>query len=346
MFYTCEDSMLSRFDRFSRRDRFPLTAPAEFYSWQKKARHTLSSLLGLELLELCTASPAVTSVRTREDGILEENILIHVEKDVLMPVTILIPKDASRETRVFITPPGHLGGGKASLIGDRSNSEVARMIDFYNYDYALRLARDGYVAVAFDPRGFGERREKSEQGDDNILSSSCFGIAHMAESLGFTLMGLLVWDIMRLVDYIEARNEWGCISMLGFSGGGMQTLYTAALDERVSLAFISGYFYGFKDSFIRLNRNCSCNFVPGLFLHFDVQDIAAMIAPRSIVIQSGEEDHLAGERGMDNVREPYAELEKLYSMLGYSNRICLDIVPGGHHFDSSHYLDCIKAVEV
>ena len=55
------------------------------------------------------------------------------------------------------------------------------------------------------------------------------------------------------------------------------------------------------DSFVRLNTNCSCNFVPYLFLHFDVADIAGLVAPRPLVIQSAREDHLTVERGLDNV---------------------------------------------
>ena len=51
------------------------------------------------------------------------------------------------------------------------------------------------------------------------------------------------------------------------------------------------------NSFVRFNTNCSCNFVPSLFLHFDVADIAGLVAPRPLVIQSAREDHLAGEKG-------------------------------------------------
>ena len=87
------------------------------------------------------------------------------------------------------------------------------------------------VAVAFDPRGFGKRRERSEWGEENILSSSCYGLAHMAESLGLTLLGLLTFDAMRIIDYLEERKEWGEIRAIGFSGGGMQTLYLAALTK-------------------------------------------------------------------------------------------------------------------
>ena len=53
----------------------------------------------------------------------------------------------------------------------------------------------------------------------------------MAESLGLTLLGLLTFDAMRIIDYLEERKEWGEIRAIGFSGGGMQTLYLAALTK-------------------------------------------------------------------------------------------------------------------
>ena len=74
-------------------------------------------------------------------------------------------------------------------------------------------------------------------------------------------------------DRLSGREgEWntehlGCV---GFSGGGLQTLYLAALDERVRYAVISGYLYGFKDSLLELNGNCSCNYVPGLWNALDM----------------------------------------------------------------------------
>ena len=70
------------------------------------------------------------------------------------------------------------------------------------------------------------------------------------------------WDLMRLIDYVAARGAWslrelGCV---GFSGGAMQTLCLAALDERVRWALISGYLYGVRGALLTLNNNCSCNY--------------------------------------------------------------------------------------
>ena len=62
------------------------------------------------------------------------------------------------------------------------------------------------------------------------------------------------------------------ILTFGFSGGAMQSLYLAALDDRIHAVFLSGYMYGFRDSLLQMNRNCSCNYVPHLMEHFDIRD--------------------------------------------------------------------------
>lgn len=117
-----------------------------------------------------------------------------------------------------------------------------------------------------------------------------------------------VWDLMRLVDYIKTRpdcngDKIGCI---GLSGGGLQSLWLAALDDRIMFATVSGYFYGYRDSLLEMNQNCCCNYVPGLWEHVDMGDIGALIAPRALVIESGMQDHLNGRRGIVNVLEQVA----------------------------------------
>lgn len=346
MYYTSLDSFLRKYEKLSRKDTFPLNSEEDFLSWQKSAREKLSSLLALDLLQKPHSTLAEKQYeRHLDSGIKVEHITIHVEDDVIMPMYILIPQSADCSTPVFLCPPGHMGGGKESVAGFRDNAEVSKMIDHFNYDYALKLAEEGFVAVAFDSRGFGERREIDNQGDDKILTGSCYGLAHMAEPLGFTLAGLLVWDIMRLVDYIEERGEWGEVRGLGFSGGGLQILYASALDERIRLSFISGYFYGFRDSLLILNNNCNCNFIPNLWRYYDVADIAALIAPRPLVIQSAENDHLNGPRGLENVFEPMEELSRVYSLLGKRDKLYHDVVEGPHHFEDKNMMAAIRSVE-
>ena len=81
-----------------------------------------------------------------------------------------------------------------------------------------------------------------------------------------------------------------------------------------------------------------------LYLYFDISDIAGMIAPRPLVIQSGESDHLAGERGLINVLEPMNELRSVYSLLTAEERLYHQIVKGPHHFEKEGLYEAMERV--
>ena len=66
---------------------------------------------------------------------------------------------------------------------------------------------------------------------------------------------MAVWDLMRLSDYLLALSESnGFLACAGMSGGGQQTVWFSAMDDRVKAAITSGYFYGFKESLIELPK--------------------------------------------------------------------------------------------
>ena len=77
----------------------------------------------------------------------------------------------------------------------------------------------------------------------------------MAEPLGETVAGMCTWDASRLIDYVYEQGEWDTddLGVVGFSGGGMQTLWLSALDDRVKKCIISGYLYGYRDALLLLN---------------------------------------------------------------------------------------------
>lgn len=144
-------------------------------------------------------------------------------------------------------------------------------------------------------------------------------------------------------DFSEERR-WNPerIIAFGFSGGAMQSLYLSALDERIHAVFLSGYMYGFRDSLLRMNRNCSCNYVPHLMEHFDMGDIASLIAPRRLMIQSCREDRLAGVRGLTNVQEQIDIIRANYAVTGNTENVQQDIEDGPHHLDTRQLQDIAK----
>lgn len=348
-YYGSLPNMKAKFDRLARKDLFTGQTREQWETWAQTARNTLSGLLGLDRMDSVPLAPQLLETVTAEPDIIREKVLLQTEEDVWVPMYILIPQKVTKP-KVFIAPPGHQGAGKFSVAGVSGIPAVADAIRKFNYDYGMQLARLGYVAVCPDCRGFGERRDEALQHDDekSFLTSSCFHLAHMAEPLGETVIGMCVWDLMRIMDYIRTRDEWDTneVSCLGFSGGGMQTLYFSALDERVRNVFISGYLYGFKDSLLILNGNCSCNFVPHLWEHFDMGDIASLIAPRKLFVQSCRGDHLNGARGLENVYEQMEIIRAAYRLFDAEDRIIHDIQEGGHCWHGDHLADALRTFNI
>lgn len=340
--------MLRKFDRLARQSRFTGSTAEAFAVWRKETRTLLQKLLGLDKMELCPPQPVYMDGTVLTEGIRREHWRIQVEPEVFMTLFLLVPPGAGSTTPVFLCPPGHNGAGKYAVAGVREYGAVAEKIDQYHYDYGLQLARRGYVAVCPDCRGFGERREDAAdmrqlpQG----LKGDCYRLAHMGEPLGIPVLGMLTWDLMRLIDWLrcDGRFDTEALGCLGFSGGGMQTLWLTALDERVKLAVISGYLYGYRDALLTLSNNCSCNYVPHLWEHLDMGDIASLIAPRPLWVQTCREDRLNGPRGLVNAEEQVAVARSAYTLLGVPERLLHEVCDGPHQWHGEHLCENLQSL--
>ena len=361
--YPTLPSILRKYARYGRKDDFRGKTSEEFRTWQMQSRAMLWELLGLEKMDDCALEPVIDEV-VSQDTILRYHILLRTEPDITLSAYLLVPASANAGTPVFLCPPGHNGGGKYSVAGVRGIRAVEECIEKYNYDFGWQLARLGYVTFCPDVRGFGERRELLEDTRELPLAmkGDCYWLAHMGEPIGIPVLGMLSWDLMRCVDFLKeytmtkggklrhltdgahTDSEATCwnperIIAFGFSGGAMQSLYLSALDERIHAVFLSGYMYGFRDSLLKMNRNCSCNYVPHLMEHFDMGDIASLIAPRRLMIQSCREDRLAGTRGLANVQEQVDIIRANYAVTGIAEHVQQDIEDGPHHLDTRHLQD-------
>ncbi len=364
--YPTLPSILRKYARYGRKDDFRGKTSEEFRTWQMRSRETLRNLLGLEKMDDCALEPVIDEV-VFQDAILRYHILLRTEPDITLSAYLLVPASANAGTPVFLCPPGHNGAGKYTVAGVRGARAIEESIEKYNYDFGWQLARLGYVAFCSDARGFGERREMLEDTRELPLAmkGDCYWLAHMGEPIGIPVLGMLSWDLMRCVDFLQEytitkdeklrhltdgahtdseATRWNPerIIAFGFSGGAMQSLYLSALDDRIHATFLSGYMYGFRDSLLQMNRNCSCNYVPHLMEHFDMGDIASLIAPRRLMIQSCREDRLAGTRGLTNVQEQVDIIRANYAVTGIAEHVQQDIEDGPHHLDTRHLQDIAK----
>lgn len=385
--YPTLPSILRKYARYGRKDFFRGETAAEFEYWRAASRETLLELLGFSKMDHCAPDPVIDEVAefSKTDGterrtyasvdaymdearsadvVLRYHILLRTEPDITLSAYLLVPGEANAETPVILCPPGHNGAGKYTVAGVTGYRAIEESVAKYNYDFGWQLAKLGYVCFCPDVRGFGERREILDDTKELPLAmkGDCYWLAHMGEPIGIPVLGMLSWDLMRCVDFLQeytmtkggklrhltdgahTDSEATCwnperIIAFGFSGGAMQSLYLSALDERIHASFLSGYMYGFRDSLLQMNRNCSCNYVPHLMEHFDMGDIASLIAPRRLMIQSCREDRLAGTRGLANVQEQVDIIRANYAVTGIAEHVQQDIEDGPHHIDTSHLQD-------
>jgi len=301
----------------------------------------------MDAMEPCEVEGVVTE-RTLMSGYLRERVEVQTELGVTAVAYLLIPEGMTPGERrpVVLAPHGHASAGKLSPAGRRDIPAVAETIEAHSYDYGVAFVREGWVVLCPDARGFGERRESYSQGDDeaHFIGGSCWQLAHMALPLGLTVAGMWTWDLMRLIDYAAKRPDCDAsrIGCAGLSGGGLQTLYLTALDERVTCAVDSGYFYGVRDSLLVLSANCDCNYVPGLWLLADMGDLGALCAPRPLLIETGDEDTLNGERGLANVREQVAITRRAYAALGAEERLRHAVFHGPHRWDGTEAIPWLR----
>jgi len=139
-----------------------------------------------------------------------------------------------------------------------------------------------------------------------------------------------VWDNQRLLDYIATRDDCRqeSVAAFGVSGGGQATLWLSALDERISVAVVSGHLGTFQDS-ILLTDGCSCNTVPGLLLWAEKGDVGALIAPRPLLIESGSEDDCYSRASQ---LKAYETVERAYGVAGTPERLDIDLYEGPHRW--------------
>jgi len=197
---------------------------------------------------------------------------------------------------------------------------------------ASNLALKGFAVLAFDPVGQGER----QQSFDARLGKSILGgptEQHFMAGALSTLVGenvarYFVWDGMRGIDYLQSRPEVdpSRIGCTGCSGGGTQTTYISALDDRVKVAAPACYMQSFKLLFSGPIGDSEQSFPGFLSSGLDQTDYVEAFSPKPWLIASTENDFFtpAGAKPL------YEEARNWYERLGVQDRVKWIVGPGGH----------------
>ena len=275
--------------------------PADDDAWRARTRAVLAALLGPH------PDPVPLNVETTEavecGSYTRSRIVFDVEETMSVPAYLLVPharRDAPPGPAVLAIH-GH-GPGKSLVCGVEPGGD--------GDDYAHALASLGYVVLAPDMRGFGERADWMPDDkyhcDWDLVCATMAGVVPLERNL---------WDLGRALDVLSAHPlvDPARIGAAGLSFGGTCTLFLAALDERVRAAVVSGYLSSWRAAHTVPWNMCGSQVMPGQLGEIEHVDIAALIAPRPILVESGTDDMIfpaaAATESVRQLRALYARLD-------------------------------------
>jgi dienelactone hydrolase len=115
-------------------------------------------------------------------------------------------------------------------------------------------------------------------------------IHRMAYQMGRTVMGFEVQKVLAAVDWFTRSRPNVPVGVAGYGEGGLVAFYSAAVDERIGAALVSGYFGPREELWQEpIYRN-----VWGLVREFGDVGVAVLVAPRVLVVEASRQPEVSG----------------------------------------------------
>lgn len=284
-------------------------APRSVEEWEarrKVIRGKFLESLGLSPMPPKTPLNARSMGTLDRDGYTVEKIVFESRPGFLVTGNLYIPKGLKAPAPAVLVVHGHAIDAKAA-----------------HYQYVhVGLAKQGYVSLAIDGVGFGEREP----------------VGHRSQAMpylvGQCIVGLELWDNIRSLDYLCTRPEVDKtkLGITGCSGGGLQSAYMIAVDDRIKCAVPVDFTATYR-AFIGTGIvHCICNHVPNVMRYADLADVMAIYAPRPLRIIAGEFDNLFPP---NSARQVYEEVREIYALYGKEGNVSffVDDTPHGYEPD-------------
>ena len=227
-----------------------------------------------------------------------------------------VPASATAQNRVPLVVIQHGIGSYPER-----NFGVPDPSDAY-HAYARELVKAGFAVVApFNLRSV-EHRNRIER------------LCRLAD---MTLPGIELVRMQRLLDEAVAdpRIDPNRVGMWGLSLGGLATMFWTPLEPRIKVGVVAGWFNHRRNKMVIPDKRYSCflvtkeehAFFPGWLLESTDSDVASLICPRPLMIQTGKKDRIAH---WPMVLEEFEAARQHYVKLGVGDRIAMDLRDGGH----------------
>lgn len=245
--------------------------PNDLSAWETKKKELREQIIEASGLTVDHALPLDMQVTAtlNMDGYTIQNIYFQTLPGVYATANLFVPEGEGPFPAV-VGMHGHWPEGK-----------LAERVQAVGHT----LAKNGYVCISIDAFGAGERT--TTHGEFEYHGAN---LGASLLNIGESLLGIQVADNMRTVDlllslpYVDPER----IGATGASGGGNQTMWLAAMDERVKAAMPVVSVGTFESAV--MGSNCVCEMLPNGLTFTETSGVLALIAPRAVKMCNHHQD--------------------------------------------------------
>ena len=281
-----------------------LNSLSDWQQRQKLLRDTLMAIVG-PFPEKTALNPKILRIIDKKDYRIE-HLVYESQPGFYVTSSLFIPVGPKK------------GNKKPAVIYVSGHSDVGYRIDAYQH-VILNLVKKGFIVFAFDPVGQGERIEYF---DPNTGKSTIGGPSSehsysgsQAFITGSSEARYMIWDGIRAVDYLLTRKEVdpARIGITGRSGGGTQSAYIAAMDERIYAVASENYITNFTRLFQSIGpQDAEQNMFNAIQKGVDHPDLLLVRAPKPALIITTTGDFFS----IQGARETAKEVLRIYKAYG------------------------------
>jgi len=284
--------------------------------WREHLSYTRKKFLEM-LGEFPNQRPRIKAkfiARVERPDYFIEKVVFNVLPAYPITALVYVPRRHEPPFPAFLCPVGHSPEGKSISQGRR-----------------LSLARKGYLVMAIDPIGLGERKPLVDPVTNTSLvemrEHSYLG--HQTLLAGTNLQMYFLWEGMRAIDYLFTREDVDTsrIACAGISGGGNVTAWLSALDERIEVAMPVCHVTSNERRWESLGMaDAEQNLFPCIAAGVEYGDILQLIAPRPLLIACSSRDFFP----IAGAYEAFHDAMRYYRHLKSAHCLRISEVPGGH----------------
>ena len=278
-----------------------------------KYRKQLFEMLSLDPLPEKTDLEPVITGKVEHEEFTVENIHFQSMPGLYVTANLYIPKNLKKPAPAILYVCGH-GPTK------KNNISYGNKVSYQRH--AGWFARHGYVCLIIDTLQMGEI--------EGIHHGTYRYDMWWWNSRGYTSAGAEAWNCIRSLDYLQSRREVDKdrIGVTGRSGGGAYSWWIAALDERIKAAVPVAGITDLKNHVVDgcVEGHCDCMYIVNTY-RWDYPLVAALVAPRPLLISNSDKDTIFPLDGVVRVHE---KVRKIYRLYGADDKLGLHITEGPH----------------